>query len=86
MGRQELHSYIQEHQPNICRISALQNGNEIYSAQWNGYQRTDCIHAASAAKRVMALLIGMAFCKKIHRLQLLDFLPKAFIIWLTNVS
>jgi predicted membrane GTPase involved in stress response len=37
----ELHSYIQEHQPNICQISVLRDGNEIYSAEWNGYQRTD---------------------------------------------
>ena len=39
MELQELHSYIQEHQPNICQISVLQNGNEIYSAEWNGYQK-----------------------------------------------
>ncbi len=44
MELQELHSYIQEHQPNICQISVLQNGNELYSAEWNGYQRTDCVH------------------------------------------
>lgn len=56
----ELHSYIQKHQPNICQISVLQNGNETYSAEWNGYQRTDCVHIASATKSVMALLIGIA--------------------------
>lgn len=26
---QELHSHIQEHQPNTCQISVLQDGNEI---------------------------------------------------------
>ncbi len=60
MELQELHSYIQEHQPNTCQISVLQDGNEIYSAEWNGYQRTDCVHIASATKSVMALLIGIA--------------------------
>ncbi len=60
MELQELHAYIQEHQPNICQISVIQGGNEICSAEWNGYQRTDCVHIASAAKSVMALLIGIA--------------------------
>ena len=64
MKIQELHSYIQEHQPNICQISVLQSGNELYSAEWNGYQRTDCVHIASSTKSVMALLIGIAIDHK----------------------
>ena len=28
MELQELHSSIQEHQPNICQISVMQNGQE----------------------------------------------------------
>ena len=64
MELQELHSYIQEHQPNICQISVLQNGNELYGAEWNGYQKTDCVHIASATKSVMALLIGIAIDHK----------------------
>lgn len=60
MELQELHSYIQKHQPNICQISVLRDGNELYSAEWSSYQRTDCIHIASATKSVMALLIGIA--------------------------
>ena len=60
MEFQELHSYIQKHQPNICQISVLRDGKEIYSAEWNGYQRTDCVHIASATKSVMALLVGIA--------------------------
>ena len=64
MELQELHSYIQEHQPNICQISVLQNGNELYSAEWNGYQKTDCVHIASDTKSVMALLIGIAIDHK----------------------
>lgn len=39
----ELYQYIRKHQPNICQISVLQDGNEICSAEWNGYQRTDCV-------------------------------------------
>ena len=42
MDRNELYQYIQNEQPNICQISVLQNGNEVYGAEWNGYQRTDC--------------------------------------------
>ena len=60
----ELYQYIQEHQPNICQLSVLRDGNEIYSAEWNGYQRTDCVHIASATKSVMALLTGIAADRK----------------------
>ena len=60
MKIQELRSYIQKHQPNICQISVLRDENEIYCAEWNGYQKTDCVHIASATKSVMALLIGIA--------------------------
>ena len=67
MELQELHSYIQEHQPNICQLSVLRDGNEIYSAEWNSYQRTDCVHIASATKSVIALLIGIAIDHKIIR-------------------
>ncbi len=64
MELQELHSYIQEHQPNICQISVLRDGSERYCAEWNGYQKTDCVHIASATKSVMALLIGIAIDHK----------------------
>ena len=60
----ELYQYIRKHQPNICQISVLQDGNEICSAEWNGYQRTDCVHIASATKSVMALLTGIAADRK----------------------
>ena len=50
MELQELHSSIQEHQPNICQISVLRDGNEVYCAEWNGYQKTDYVHIASATK------------------------------------
>ena len=60
MELQELHSYIQKHQPNICQISVLRDGKETYRAEWNGYHKTDCVHIASATKSVMALLMGIA--------------------------
>lgn len=60
MDRNELYQYIQNEQPNICQISVLQNGNEVYGAEWNGYQRTDCAHIMSATKSVMSLLVGIA--------------------------
>lgn len=60
MNGKELYEYVQEKQPNICQISVLQNGNEIYSAEWNGYQRTDCTHIMSATKSVVSLLVGIA--------------------------
>lgn len=60
MDHKELYRHIQESQPNICQISILQNGREIYSDQWNGYKRNDCTHIMSATKSIMALLIGIA--------------------------
>ncbi|MBQ4185965.1 MAG: serine hydrolase [Clostridiales bacterium] len=60
MDQKELYRYIQENQPNICQISIMQNGQEIYSAEWNGYQRNDCTHIMSATKSIIALLTGIA--------------------------
>lgn len=60
MNRKELYEHIQEKQPNICQISVLQNGDEIYSAQWNAYQRADCAHIMSATKSIVSLLVGIA--------------------------
>ena len=33
---------------------------EIYSDEWNGYKRGDCVHVMSVTKSVMALLVGIA--------------------------
>lgn len=65
MKLNELYAYIQQTQPNICQISALQNGQEIGSGEWNGYRKTDCTHIMSATKSVMSLLIGIAIDKGI---------------------
>lgn len=60
MKREELYACIQNQQPNICQIAVIQNGSEVYSAEWNGYSKTDCTHIMSATKSVMALLTGIA--------------------------
>lgn len=60
MKPKELYPYIEKKQPNICQISVLQNGQEIWVEAWNGYEKTDCTHIASATKSVFSLLIGIA--------------------------
>ena len=56
----DIDAYVREKEPNICQISVLLRGREIYSAEWNGYQRKDCTHIMSATKSIMALLTGIA--------------------------
>ena len=63
MKPDELYAYIQQTQPNICQISVLQNGQDIWSGEWNGYRKTDCTHIMSATKSVVSLLIGIAIDK-----------------------
>ena len=63
MKLEELYPYIEKNQPNICQISVLQNGQEIWSGEWNGYRKTDCTHIMSATKSVVSLLIGIAIDK-----------------------
>lgn len=63
MKPQELYQYIEKNHPNICQISVLQDGQEVWSGEWNGYKKTDCAHIASATKSVMSLLIGIAIDK-----------------------
>ena len=60
MDKEKLHRYISEKQPNICQISVLHDGQEIYSDEWHGYKKTDCAHIMSATKSVAALLTGIA--------------------------
>ena len=60
MDREKLHRYISEKQQNICQISVLQDGQEIYSDEWNGYKKTDSAHIMSVTKSIVALLIGIA--------------------------
>ena len=60
MKQSELHEFIKENEPNICQIVVRKNGKEIYSDEWNGYKRDDCVHVMSITKSVMALLVGIA--------------------------
>ena len=60
MKPEELYLHIQNNQPNICQISVLQNGQELWAAEWNGYKKTDCTHIMSATKSVVSLLVGIA--------------------------
>ena len=69
MDQKEIYRYIQENQTNICQISILQNGREIYSAEWNGYQRTDFTHILSATKSIISLLTGIAIDHGITKTQ-----------------
>ena len=60
MDLETLNTLVRDTQPNICQISVLRNGAEIYAHEWNGYARTDCAHVMSVTKSVMALLVGIA--------------------------
>ena len=64
MEVQELYTYMREKLPNICQISVIREGKEVYCKEFNGYKRTDSVHIASATKSVMALLIGIAIDHK----------------------
>ena len=63
MKPKELYQYIHKTQPNICQISVLYNGKEIWCGEWNGYKKTDCTHIMSATKSVVSLLVGIAIDK-----------------------
>lgn len=63
LNRNELSEWVPEHEPNICQISVLKDGTEIYSGEWNGYAKTDCTHIMSATKSIVSLLTGIAVDK-----------------------
>ncbi len=63
MNKEELHGFIEKHQPNICQISAYKSNKKAYSDCWNGYEKEDCVHIMSATKSIIALLIGIAIDK-----------------------
>ena len=60
MSATDIAAYVREKEPNICQICVLKDGIEVFSAEWNGYRRTDCTHIMSATKSIMALLTGIA--------------------------
>jgi len=63
MKKEELHTLIKKHQPNICQIAAMRDSELIYSDTWNNYRKDDCTHIMSATKSIIALLIGIAVDK-----------------------
>ena len=38
MKKEELHTLIEKHQPNICQIAAMRDSELIYSDTWNNYR------------------------------------------------
>ena len=60
MNKEELHTLIEQKQPNICQIAAYKNNEKVYSDCWNGYKEDDCTHIMSVTKSVIALLVGIA--------------------------
>ncbi|MCR5067506.1 MAG: beta-lactamase family protein [Erysipelotrichaceae bacterium] len=60
MNKEELHSLIEQNQPNICQVVAYRDNRKVYSDCWNSYREDDCVHIMSATKSVMALLVGIA--------------------------
>lgn len=79
MDKKELHSYIAEHQSNICGIAAMKNGETIYSDYWHGFKPSDTVHVMSVTKSVVSLLIGIAIDKGLILdvgQHVLDFFPE----------
>ena len=60
MNKEDLHTLIEQKQPNICQIAAYKNNEKVYSDCWNGYKEDDCTHIMSVTKSVVALLVGIA--------------------------
>lgn len=79
MDKKELHSYIAEHQGNICGIAAMKNGEMAYSDYWHGFKPSDTVHVMSVTKSVVSLLIGIAIDQGLIsdvRQHVLDFFPE----------
>ena len=66
-NKEELNAYVKEKEPNICQICVWKDGEEIFSQEWNGYQKTDCTHVMSATKSIISLLIGIAIDRNLIR-------------------
>mgnify|MGYP003485314127 CR=1 FL=1 len=63
MNKEELHSFIEKNQLNICQIEASKDNQIVYSDTWNNYKEKDTVHIASVTKSVMSILIGIAIDK-----------------------
>ena len=49
---------------NICQIAIAKGSDLILSETYNGYERSDCVHIASATKSIVSLLAGIAVDQK----------------------
>ena len=63
MNKEELHDFIEKQQSNICQVSAIKNGDFVYSDCWNNDKKDDWTHIMSATKSIIALLSGIAIDK-----------------------
>ena len=41
MNKEELHSFIENQQPNICQIVAIKDNKIVYSDNWNNYKKSN---------------------------------------------
>lgn len=60
MEKQQIHEMVEKKYSNICQISVFHNNQEVYSDEWNGYQKSDTCHVMSVTKSIVSLLIGIA--------------------------
>ena len=66
MDREQLYELIKEsngNESNICQISVVRSGENVYDACWRGYKPDDSVNVNSVTKGVMALLAGIAIDK-----------------------
>jgi CubicO group peptidase (beta-lactamase class C family) len=78
MTKEELHDFISKKQPSICQITARKAGEEVYSDEWNNYNKEDTCHVMSATKSIVSLLIGIALKQGIIKSiddKILDYFP-----------
>ena len=60
---EKLNELISTANSNIAQIAILQHGETIYTYEWNGFKKDDCLHVMSVTKSIIALLIGIAIDK-----------------------
>lgn len=72
------YDHVAEKEPNICEITAIQNGEIVLEEYWNGYGKGDTLNVMSVTKSIVGLLIGIAmdqgYIKSVDQ-KVLDFFP-----------
>lgn len=51
----EFHSYVSDHQSNICQVTVIQNGKTIINDVWNGYKADDTEYIRCLLRKVLFL-------------------------------